>query len=209
MPAATTAILATGSALAGTGMSIAQAIQSKKDAAAASQAAATAANTLQNMKQVNAMSKVQVPTLGTNLAQQGLDRATQSALSVSQGAGAEGVIGGVGQIMQASNEQELKLAANANEMEYQRNMDEATAQNTINAAKFKQLDELEKLRLEGAQGAEYQAQANRNEAIKNAITSGTKALGIVGDAAPLWWSKKEQGNAGASVSGVGKATTKK
>ena len=208
MPAATTAVLATGSALAGTGMSIAQAVQAKKDAQAASQAAATAANTLQNMKQVNAMSKVQVPTLGSNLAQQGLDRATQSALSVSQGAGAEGVIGGVGQIMQASNEQEMKLAAQANDMEYQRNMDEATAQNTINAAKFKQLSELEQSRLEGAQDSAYQAQANKNEAIKNAITSGTKALGIVGDAAPLWWSKKEQGNAGASVSGVGKATKK-
>lgn len=208
MPAATTAILATGSALAGTGMSIAQAVQAKKDAQAASQAAATAANTLQNMKQVNAMSKVQVPTLGSNLAQQGLDRATQSALSVSQGAGAEGVIGSVGQIMQASNEQEMKLAAQANDMEYQRNMDEATAQNAINAAKFKQLTDLEQSRLEGAQDSEYQAQANKNEAIKNAITSGTKALGIVGDAAPLWWSKKEQGNAGASVSGVGKATKK-
>lgn len=208
MPAATTAILATGSALAGTGMSIAQAVQAKKDAKAASEAAATAANTLQNMKQVNAMSKVQVPTLGSNLAQQGLDRATQSALSVSQGAGAEGVIGGVGQIMQASNEQELKLAAQANDMEYQRNMDEATAQNAINAAKFKQLTELEQSRLEVAQDSAYQAQANKNAAIQNAITSGTKALGIVGDSAPLWWSKKEQGNAGASVSGVGKATKK-
>lgn len=208
MPAATTAVLATGSALAGTGMSIAQAVQAKKDAKAASEAAATAANTLQNMKQVNAMSKVQVPTLGSNLAQQGLDRATQSALSVSQGAGAEGVIGGVGQIMQASNEQELKLAAQANDMEYQRNMDEATAQNSINAAKFKQLTDLEQSRLEGAQDSAYQAQANKNAAIQNAITSGTKALGIVGDAAPLWWSKKEQGNAGASVSGVGKATKK-
>ena len=71
------------------------------------------------------------------------------------------------------------------------------------------IDELEKLRLEGAQGAEYQAQANRNEAIKNAITSGTKALGIGGEALPLFWSKAEQGKAGSSVSGVGKATTKK
>lgn len=208
MPAVTTAVIATGAALAGTGMSIAQAVKAKKDAKAASEAAATAANTLKNINQVNAMSKVQVPTLGSNLAQQGIDRATQSALSVSQGAGAEGVIGGVGQIMQASNEQELKLAAQANDLEYQRNTDEAVAQNQINAAKFKQLTDLEQSRLEGAQDAEYQAQANRNAAIQNAITSGTKALGIGGEALPLFWSQKEQGKAGSSVSGVSKATKK-
>jgi len=208
MPAATTAILATGSALAGTGMSIAQAVQAKKDAQAASDAAATAANTLRDMKNVNALAKLQVPTLGTNLAQQGLDKATMSALSTTQGAGAEGVIGGVGQIMQASNEQELKLAAEANDMEYQRNLAEAENQQDINDAKFKQLSDLELSRLTGAQLAAYQANANKNEAIKNAITSGTQALGIVGNAAPLWWSKKEQGLAGGSSSGAGKATTK-
>lgn len=191
--AAVTTALAVGSSLAGMGMSVAQAVQAKKDAQAASDAAATAANTLRDMKNVNALSKLQVPTLGTNLAQQGLDKATMSALSTTQGAGAEGVIGGVGQIMQASNEQELKLAANANDMEYERNFAEAENQQKINDAKFKQLSELEQSRLEGSQLAAYQARSNRNDAIQNAITSGTKALGIAGEAIPLMWSKKEQG----------------
>lgn len=191
MPAVTTSVVATGAALAGLGMSAAQAVQANKSAKQAAEGATKAATTLEGMKEQNALAGLQVPTLGFDLAQQGLDRATQAALTSVQGAGAEGVIGGVGQITQAANEQELQLAAQANQLEYQRDLAQAETQQGINTRKFKQLSELELSRLTGAQLAQYQAELNKQKAIENAIGSGISALGYGADMVSLYPKKKQ------------------
>ena len=124
MPAVTTAIAA-GSALAGMGMSIGQAVQAQKAKKVAQGAATAAANQIKGIKESNAFSSVQVPTLGFDLAQQGIDRTAASALGVAQGAGAEGVIGATGSINQGVKDSELELASQANQVAMQRDFAQA------------------------------------------------------------------------------------
>lgn len=192
--AAVTSTIAAGSALAGIGMNIGQMVQANKQAKAAQQNAAEAAKQIENLKEVNALSQVQVPTLGFDLAQQGIDRYTQAALSSAKGAGAEGVIGSVGQIGQVQNEQELNLAAQANEMKYQRDMAEAEAQQGINQRRVGRLNDLEQARLEGAQLAAYNAQNKKVAAIQGIMGSAGTLAGALGNPEtgliPLYQKKK-------------------
>jgi len=91
--AAVTTALAAGTALAGMGMNIGQAVKANKQAKAAAGAADAAAKQIANIKEQNAFNRVQVPTLGFDRVREGLDRTTTAALGAAQGAGAEGVIG--------------------------------------------------------------------------------------------------------------------
>lgn len=178
MPAVTTTIAA-GTALAGMGVSAAQAVRANKDKKAAAQAASQAAQSIANIKEINPFNQVQVPTLGFELAQQGIDRASMSALSASQGAGAEGVIGGVSNLVQGVKGAELDLAAQANEAAYNRDVNEANAQSGINQRQADRTADVETLRLQGAQDAQYQAEKNKQAAITgmfNTATLGAEAL---------------------------------
>jgi hypothetical protein len=171
-----TATIAAGTALAGLGTSVGQAVKNQKDKNNAQAAATQAANAIRDMKEVNAYEGLQVPTLGFELAQQGLDKSVVAALQTTQGAGAEGVIGGVGRINEAANAQELALAAEANEAEFDRDKLIAGAQQDINSNKFKQLSDLEISRLNNAQAAEYYAELRKRQAIGSAIGVTSSAL---------------------------------
>ena len=181
MPAITTTIAA-GTALAGMGVSAIQAVKANKDKKAAAQAASQAAQNIANIKEINPFNQVQVPTLGFELAQQGIDRASMSALSASQGAGAEGVIGGVSNLVQGVKGVELDLAASANEAAYNRDVAEATAQGGINQRQADRTADLETLKLEGAQGAQAQAEANKQAAIKGMFNSATAGADVLAGA---------------------------
>jgi hypothetical protein len=174
--AGVTATIAAGTALAGLGMSVDQAVKAQKDKNNAQAAATQAANAIRDMKEVNAFEGLQVPTLGFELAQQGLDKSVVAALQTTQGAGAEGVIGGVGRINEAANAQELALVAEANEAEFDRDKLIAGAQQDINSNKFKQLSDLEISRLNNAQAAEYYAELRKQRAIEGAIGVTSSAL---------------------------------
>ena len=189
--AAVTATIAAGTALAGLGMSVGQAVKAQKDKNNAQSQAAAAANAIRDMKQENAYEDLQVPTLGFELAQQGLDKSTIAALQTAQSAGAEGVIGGVGRINEAANAQELNLAAQANDAEYNRDKLIAGAQQDINSNKFKQLSDLEISRLNGAQQEAYYAEMRKQQAIAGAFGSATSALGFANDAVPLYQARKK------------------
>ena len=169
--AAVTTTIAAGTALAGMGVSAAQAVRANKDKKAAAQAASQAAQNIANIKEINPFNQVQVPTLGFELAQQGIDRAAMSALSASQGAGAEGVIGGVSNLVQGVKGAELDLAAQANEAAYNRDVAEATAQGDINKRQAERTADVETLRLEGAQAAQDQAEENKQTAITGMFNS--------------------------------------
>ena len=60
MPVATTAIIAGGTALAGMGMNIGQAVKANKQAKAAGQAAAAASQQMKGIKEQNMFAQVQV-----------------------------------------------------------------------------------------------------------------------------------------------------
>ena len=190
--AAVTATIAAGTALAGLGMSVGQAVKAQKDKNNAQAAAKQAAGAIRDMKEMNAYEDLQVPTLGFELAQQGLDKSVVSALQSTQGAGAEGVIGGVGRINEAANAQELNLAAQANDAEFNRDKLVAGAQQDINSNKFKQLSDLEISRLNGAQQEAYYAEMRKQQAIEGAFGSATSALGFANDAVPLYMKAKDQ-----------------
>lgn len=165
MPIATTTALA----IAGLGMGAAQFISSQNAQKKANQAAAEAADDYSKITEQNPWSAVSVPTLGTEIAQQGIDRQTAASVNALQGTGAEGVIGGIGTVVAQNNQSELELAAQANELEYQRNAYQAEAQSKINERKVGREEGLISSRISGAQAASAQAQANKNSAIAGMV----------------------------------------
>lgn len=196
--AAVTTALAAGTALAGMGMNIGQAVKANKQAKAAAGAAEAAAKQIASIKETNPFSSVQVPTLGFDLARQGLDRTTSAALGAAQGAGAEGVIGAASNIVQAQKDQELALAAQAGEMGMQRDLYEASAQESINARQADREEWLGTMKLQGAQEAKADAESRKADAIAGAVGSFGSALGYGDQLVPLYKSKK----AGKTAAGL-------
>jgi hypothetical protein len=189
MPAGTTAILAGAAALAGTGMSLAQMQEAKRQKKDALMAASAAANAFKNIKEGNAYAGVQVPTMGYELAQQGIDRAAMSALSAAQGAGVEGVIGAAPGIVGGTASASLEQQAGLQEAEYNRNLAQAQAEQGIQARKAAREEDLYNAQLMGSQGAAQQAEINRQKAIASAVESGTQALSSFGELIPLYFGK--------------------
>lgn len=163
-------------AVAGLGMSAAQAIKSSKDMRAADNAAKAAKNELSKISETNAFKQVQVPTLGFNLAQQSQAQRSASALSAVQSAGAEGVIGGVGQIMQAGNEQDLQLAAQADEAKFKRDAMQAEAEMGISARKQERDYLIGSTEVASQEERRSQAETNRNAAIAGMFSSAGQAI---------------------------------
>lgn len=185
MAVATAAIAA-----AGLGMSAAKYIKQNKAEKDAAKAASAASSEIANIKEQNPFAQVQVPTLGFDLAQQGLDRYTTSALSASQAAGAEGVIGSAGNIVAAQNAQELDLAAQADQAKYQRDAAQAAAQGDINARKSLRESELGVMKLTGAQQAQADAKTQQSEAIGEMFGAATNALGYGAEGVDLYQPNK-------------------
>lgn len=170
------AVTGTIIALGGLGLSAAQAIKANKDMKTASQAAAKAAGELKNIKEFNAFKQVQVPTLGFELAQQSQAQATTQAMQSLQGAGAEGVIGGVGNVLQASNLAAGEQAAKLGELKLQRDINEAESQQGIEARKQEREYMIGTNELISAQNQRASAEENRNAAIQGMFTSAGNAL---------------------------------
>jgi hypothetical protein len=171
-------------AVAGLGLSAAQAIKSSQDMKTAANAAQAAKNELAKISETNAFKQVQVPTLGLNLAQQSQAQRSASALSAVQSSGAEGVIGGVGQIVQAGNEQDLQLAAQASEAKFKRDAMQAEAEMGISARKQERDYFIGSTEAASQEARRSQAESNRNAAIAgmvasagNAVTAGSKYQG--------------------------------
>ena len=201
--AAVTTTIAAGTALAGMGVSAVQAVKANKDKKAAAQAASQAAQNIANIKEINPFNQVQVPTLGFELAQQGIDRAAMSALSASQGAGAEGVIGGVSNLVQGVKGAELDLAAQANEAAYNRDVNEADAQSGINQRQADRTTDVETLRLKGAQQAQAQAEANKQAAITGMFNTATAGADVLAGAQTGAYKMSAKDKAIGKLTGMG------
>lgn len=184
--AAVTAAIAAGTTLAGMGINVAQLVKQNKLQEQASKAAEGIGAKLGDMQMGNAYEGLQVPTMGYDLAQQGLDRQTMAALQTAQGAGAEGVIGGVGRINEAANEQELKLMAGLQEAEFNRDKLRAQGQQYADAVNLENARNLEIMRLQGAQQAAEQAALNKQQAIKGLVSGAVSGLGYADALVPLY-----------------------
>ena len=175
MPVATTAIIAGGTALAGMGMSIGQAVKANKQAKAAGQAAAS--QQLRGIKEQNMFAQVQVPTLGFEIAGYGLDRYAKSGIEALQGAGVEGLLGGLPGLTAGSNEAAMGLAAQAGEAKMQRDMAQAQAGAAIEARRGVRETDIYGQELIGAQEARAAAETAKADAIAGAVGSFGEATG--------------------------------
>jgi hypothetical protein len=177
MAAVTTAVSIAGGA-AGLGMNIADAIKAQKAKGQAQKAAAQAAANLKGIKEQDAYGSVQVPTLGYELAQQTTDRAAKGAIEASKGAGSEGVIGGIGNILAQTNEQALNIASQFGETKLQRDLYQAQNKSEIEQRRAQREQDIYDAELTGAQQAAADAQARKDLAITGAVESG---IGLGGD----------------------------
>lgn len=187
--AAVTGIISAGVALAGVGMSAAQAVKADKEKKKAQAAATAAANAFKNIKETNAYSDIQVPTLGTDLASQRMNQQAMAGLGALQGAGAEAVLGGVGQLQEATNAAQLDIAAQQNDAQYNRDLAEAGAQMGIEERRQIREMNLYDAQLTGSQNAAANAQANKNAAITGMVEGSLSALGSAADATSLYRDK--------------------
>lgn len=185
MAAVTTALSIAGG-VAGLGMNVADAIKAKKAKDSAQQAASKAAAQLKGVKEQDVFGQVQVPTLGYELAQQTTDRATKGAMEAARGAGAEGVIGATGGILQASNEAALNLAAQAEQTQFQRDLYQAQNKAGIEERRATRESELYGAELAGAQQAAADAQARKEAAITGAVQTGIGLAGDIYSSTPLY-----------------------
>ena len=173
------AVTSTLVALGGVGLSAAQAIKANKDMKKASSQYGMAMNNMKQIKEVNQFKGVQVPRMGFELAQQGQDQQTQQAIAALQGTGAEGIIGGIGQLVGAGNEAYLQQAAQANQAEYQRDMAQAEAGQGIEARRGEREYNIGAQEAMDANMRRAQSESNRNAAIGSAFSAlGTAAGGI-------------------------------
>jgi hypothetical protein len=173
------AVTSTLVALGGVGLSAAQAIKANKDMKKASSQYGLAIQNMKQIKELNQFKGVQIPTLGFELAQQGQDQQTQQAIAALQGTGAEGIIGGIGQLVGAGNEAYLQQAAQANQMQYQRDMAQAEAGQGIEARRAEREYNIGINDAMDASMRRAQSESNRNQAIGSAFSAlGTAAGGI-------------------------------
>jgi len=178
MAAITSGVVAGVSALAGAGMSVADAIKAKKAKESAQQAASKASAQLKGVKEQDMFGQVQVPTLGYELAQQSSDRATKGALEAARGAGSEGVIGATGNILAQANEQALNVAKEQENTAFQRDLYQAQNKAGIEERRAIRESEMYAAELAGAQQAAADAQARIDLGITGAINTG---IGLAGD----------------------------
>lgn len=167
MPTVTTILMAAGTAY--------QAIQAMNQKAEADKGIANAAMNAERISQggVNKLASVKVPTLGTELAQQNIQARQQADINALKDTGAAGVLGGVTASNQQARAEDLQLAAQANEMAYNRDMAVAQQDQQNQEAKMNREYQLEMSRLQGAQTA---SAANQN-ALNQSIAGGIQFMG--------------------------------
>ena len=154
---------ATALAVASAGAGAAQAIigsQQKKKAEKAADAAMAEQRALIEQGVVNQYAGLQAPTEAFDLADEQTQRAVTEATVAAQEAGAEGVIGGVGNIIQAQQQAGLQTAAQRAQAEFDVEKLKAGEQARIDQMKYQGLVGLSQQELMGAQAAAAEGRQN-------------------------------------------------
>ena len=184
------AVTGTIVALGGLGVSAAQAIGQNKAMKKAEAASLKASQDLKSISEQNAFKQLQVPTLGTQLAQQSQAQRETQAMNMLQGAGAEGVIGGVGQLAVAGNASDLEKSAELEKIKFERDAMQAQAQQGINSRKQQRDFEIGFGEKADAEARRAQAEKNRNAAIEGAVGFAGSALTSASKLIPLYKENK-------------------
>jgi len=171
------AVTSTIVALGGVGLSAVQAIKANKQEKAANREAKKAEAAMRNVKEENMFKQQQVPTLGYDLAQESQAQRDISTIGALQGAGAAGVIGGIGKVAQAGAAADLQLAAQAEQAQFKRDTLQSQAAQGIEQRRAGREFGIEGNRLAGAQAAAQQAQAQKNQSFEGMFSGLLGAAG--------------------------------
>jgi hypothetical protein len=140
-------------------------IQGAKAKSEANQAAASAANSIAQMQEADKFRNLQVPTLGLEMAQQNVQARQAQQLQGLQDIGAAGVLGGLTALNTQGQAQDLALAAQAQNAQYERDLYQAQNAQAIEQRRMGRLSGLEQQRLLGAQAASAYGQQQINAGI--------------------------------------------
>ncbi len=163
--------LATAVTLASLGMSAYQGLKGAQAESAANQAAENAANQAARIAEADKFQSLQVPTLGLELAQQNIQAQQAQGLQGLRDIGAAGVLGGLTGLGQQSRAQNLELAADAQQLQYQRDMAQAQNAQQIEQGRMQREFAMNQAKLAGAQTAAAEARQNKTAAIQGGISA--------------------------------------
>lgn len=154
-----------------------QMIQGANAKSQADQAASNAANQLAQLAEADRFKSLQVPTLGLELAQQNIQARQASGIEALQEGGASTVLGGLTALNVQGQREDLALAAQGQQAQYERDFAQAENAQRIEANRIARQSGLAQSRLQGAQLAASQGQAERNAGIAGlASTAGQFAV---------------------------------
>lgn len=171
MPAVTSIIAAAGAA-ASAGQAVAANQRRKKDEAAAK----TAAANLRGLTETDYSAGLQVPTMGYNLAQQGIQQQEAAGLQALQETGAAGVLGGVPSMVQAGNQANQELSADLQQAEYNRDLYRSQNRQGIEGRRMERAFDIGASELQGAQSSALQNREMVNQGVQGAF-SGLTSMG--------------------------------
>ena len=189
MPVATSAIIAGASAAASAGQAIAANQRRKKDEAAAREAASR----LRGLTETDYSAGLQVPTMGYELAQQGIQQQQASGLQALQESGAAGVLGGVPSLVQAVNQANQELSADLQQAEYNRDVYRTQNRQGIEGRRMERGYDLGMGELQGAQMSALQNKQMVNQGISGAF-AGLTSMGEAIAANQALYKNQRKGN---------------
>jgi len=163
MPTVTTILMAAGTAY--------QAVNAMNEKAQAEKALAVSGQSAAriNESQTNQLTSLKVPTLGTQLAQENLQARQMGNVQALKESGAAGVLGGLTAVNQQAQAEDLQLAANADQMAYERDLMVKRQDQAIQDAKINRAYDLEMQRIGGAQTAIAANQSTVNQSIGSGV----------------------------------------
>jgi len=181
--AATTSLIIAGASAAA---SAAQAIAANKRRKEADFAAKNAAAKMRGISETDYLTGLQVPTMGYDLAQEGVQQQVATGVQALQEAGAAGVIGGLPTLTQQSNQANLELGADLQQQEYQRDLMRAENRQRIEGRKVARELGITEGELAGAQLAASENRQIANQAIMSGLGAVQEGYGQYLEGKPLY-----------------------
>jgi hypothetical protein len=176
MAIATSTAIGLGVAAAGSAYQIYQGEQAKNEAA---QAAQTAQDQLAKVTEANQFQDLQIPTLGLDMAQENIQARQAGEIQALQDIGAAGVLGGLTASSENARKQDLELAAQAQDAQYQRDLMVRQNAQQLESNRVQRESGLLGSQLAGAQTARAEGAALSNAGISGLATAGLQA-GLAG-----------------------------
>lgn len=203
MAATTSLIIAGASAAASAG----QAIAANKRRKEAEFAAKDAAAKLRGISETDYSAGLQVPTMGYDLAQQGVQQQAATGIQALQESGAAGVIGGLPTLTQQVNQANLELGADLQQQEYQRDLMRAQNRQQIEGRRVAREYGIAEGELMGAQMASSENRQIANQAIGAGLGALQLGYGQYLEAKPLYDKQKSSPDL-SGIDRMGLKTTK-